>query len=76
MDLDLTAREATTTERPEVAELTKLAYAEYATTMTPELWAGYERSIVTPTPTSPKSWARGPGSARRGGAAFCCSITR
>jgi len=44
MDQTPQVREATAAERPEVAEVTRLSYAQYAVGSTPEFWARYEDS--------------------------------
>jgi ribosomal protein S18 acetylase RimI-like enzyme len=41
---ELTVGQATAAERPEVAEVTRLAYAEFAQGSDPLVWAGYQAS--------------------------------
>lgn len=44
MTQELNVRDATLGERPEVAEVTRGAYAEFAQSSDPAFWAGYEAS--------------------------------
>ena len=44
MTPELTVRDATVGERPEVAEVTRRAYLEFAQSSDPAFWAGYEGS--------------------------------
>jgi len=44
MEHDLFVRDATVGERPEVAEVTRLAYAEFAQSSDPAVWASYQAS--------------------------------
>jgi len=44
MNATITVREATSAERPEVAEVTRLSYAQYASHSDPAFWSRYEGS--------------------------------
>lgn len=44
MTHELNVRDATVGERPEVAEVTRRAYLEFAQSSDPAFWAGYEAS--------------------------------